>query len=468
MKLEFNNLICFSHFAMSKRCVFVSIGNDDEDLKLARACAQRLYDVLSHTRMFGGHSVCVDPILLLDKSNEEISQGIKKAVKLAKNRAADWLVIYYAGHSFLNKHREREIVKIKPQAAGRGMNLEKQVKQIVKAHINWAMQTTIFMDGCLVELSEEQRPDEAEDSDEDQLGDSKKLPRNEDFKLVCSCEKREGVKDGSLFVRAIERCAREYFHDQEDLIKHVKELARQLSFGRLCRDSERPDVPGYMVLTTTQVRRGLLEKFYFLPFAFDLQTEDALTLDPQREDKPGPEGLDIDEVVKILREIVKELETKQAAFEKPCCELEAILNSGSSLEGSLKCLKNPETPVRDGPRRQTPVLFEEEVRRAIVGGLHQLGKACRHGLCNKDELNLDLIVQNHVKWHKEVVKLQETESRSGRPNQDQFCDELEIPGRVYLVPGSLWIIFCWALQRSSKEVCNKSQILDRPAEAKWM
>ena len=104
----------------------------DEDgregmVTLACACAQRLDDVLKYTEMFSGHPVCGNPILLLDKSKEEIMEGIQKAVQLVKNHDASWSAIYYAGPSFWDKDTG-EIV-IQPKADGGEIRLEKQVKQ---------------------------------------------------------------------------------------------------------------------------------------------------------------------------------------------------------------------------------------------------------------------------------------------------------------------------------------------------
>ena len=71
-----------------KLCVVLLIGNDDEDLKLACPCARHLCHVVKHTKMFSGHPVCGDPILLLDKSEEEIMEGIRDAVQLVKENGA--------------------------------------------------------------------------------------------------------------------------------------------------------------------------------------------------------------------------------------------------------------------------------------------------------------------------------------------------------------------------------------------
>ena len=488
------------------RCVVVLIGyddvneqeDDDEDMeedgdkeedgdeddneeegkvKLARACAQRLYDVLSHTSMFSGHKVCGDPILVLNKSKEEIMEGIQKAVQLVKDYDACWLIIFYAGHSFWDIDTQ-EIV-IKPKACGRGIKLQKQVKLTVqKAELKRIIKTTIFVDSCL-ELWLEEAEDESED--DYQLGDSTNFLRNEDFQLLPSCRYGFKVRDGCLFARAIERCARESFDNQDVLIQYVQEFAWQLSCGRLCPWSKCPEKTKFLVLSQTERRKGLLEKFHFLPFALDLWTEDELDLDPQRKDKPGPEGSDIDEVVKILKSIVKEFETKQAAFEDPWCELEAIAHSGSSLKGFLKYLQRLEIPVRhrDDSSRPTLGLIPENVRGAIVEVLQEKVRP-EDDLENGDTDfqweglgNMRYLVQDIGEWYQKwqprdssetgtckflldeekkaysiVVKdldinnLQEPEMETVAGQINHLCEYFDIPGRVYLVPGSLWIIFC--------------------------
>ena len=42
----------------------------------------------------------------------------------------------------------------------------------------------------------------------------------------------------------------------------------------------------------------------------------------------------------------------------------------------------------------------------------------------------------------DVKKLEEKERKNVADRINQLCEDLGIPGRVYLVPGSLWIIFC--------------------------
>ena len=406
-------------------------------------------------------------------------QKMREAVQLVKDYDASWLIIYYAGHSFWDPDYE-EIV-IEPKAGGGGMKLEKQVKLTVrKAELKRIIKTTIFVDGCLV-FNEEEGQDEAEDEveHEAQLGDS--LPRNEDFECVCSCEFGESVRDGCLFARAIERCARESL-DQEGLIKHVQELARQLSFGRLCPSSKCLEVPDYMVLSTTQQAMGLFEQTHFLRFALDLYTEDELKLDLEEWIEPdGPDIYKIDKTVKQLQSIVKEFEAKQAAFEEPWCELEAIAHSESSLEGFLKYLQGLKISVRDRDDSSRPIhgLIPDNVRRAIVEALKEKVNPNPYiGDPDFQKTGLDLdylkyLVQDIGEWYKrwqprnppetgtcnflleeevkayslvvkglDVIKFEESERKTVADRINQLCEDLGIPGRVYLVPGSLWIIFC--------------------------
>ena len=486
-------------------CVVLLIGNDDvkedeeeddeeeekddnetqeeEDLvKIARACAQRLYDVLSHTRMFSGHQVCGDPILLLDKSQKEIMQGIQKAVQLVKDHNACWLIIYYAGHSFWDLSTE-EIV-ITPKAHGDGMMLERQVKLTVLEGLkDWkrkVIKTIIFADCCLDE-------GEYEAAEDDNQPDSQDFLKDEDFPLVRSGRYGFKVRDGCLFARAIERCARESFDTLDVLIQYVQEFAWQLSCGRLCPWSKCPDKPKFLVLTDSQRREGLLEKFHFLPFVLDLWTEDQLELDPQTVDRLDPEGSDIDEAVKILKSIVKELETKQAAFEKPWRELEATVKC-RSLNHFEEYRKTLEIPVRDVSELDAEnVWIPENVRRAIVEVLQKKvpqfdptdPKVGRNKNGDPDFQweglhNMRHFLQDIGRWYKkwepqasetgisflldeektdkkaysvvvkdlDVANLQESEMKEVAEEINRLCKDLGIPGRVYLVPGSLWIIFC--------------------------
>ena len=456
---------------------------EEDGVKIARACAQRLYDVLSHTRMFSGHQVCGDPILLLDKSKKEIMEGIQKAVQLVKDHDTCWLVIYYAGHSFCDLDTE-EIV-ITPKADGDGIWLKKQVKKTVREGFKdlkkKVIKTIIFVDSCLdwweYEAAEE----------DNQLGDSKSFLREEDFPLLPSCRYGFSVRDGCLFARAIERCARESFDTLDVLIQYVQEFAWQLSCGRLCPWSKCPEKTKFLVLSQTERRKGLLEQFHFLLFALDLWTEDQLELDPRTVERLDPEGSDIDEAVKILKSIVKELETKQAAFEKPWCELEAIVKC-YSLNHFEEYLKTLEIPVRDVSELDPEnVWIPENVRRAIVEVLQKkvpqfdltdpkVGRN-KHGDPDFQWEGLDTLrdlMQDIGKWYKkwepqasetgisflldeekkdkkaysvvvkdlDVTKLPESEMKEVAEEINRLCKDLGIPGRVYLVPGSLWIIFC--------------------------
>ena len=492
-------------------CVVLLIGNDDvkeekeedgddeeddnetqeeeDGVKIARACAQRLYDVLSHTSMFSGHQVCGDPILLLDKSKEEIMEGIQKAVQRVKDHDACWLVIYYAGHSFWDLSTE-EIV-ITPKAHGDGMMLERQVKLTVLEGLkDWkrkVIKTIIFADCCLDEGEYEAA------EDDNQPGDSQNFLKDEDFPLVRSGRYGFKVRDGCLFARAIERCARESFDTLDVLIQYVQEFAWQLSCGRLCPWSKCPEKTKFLVLSQTERRKGLLDKLHFLPFSFDLRTEDALELDPQRVDRLDPEGSDIDEAVKILKSIVKELETKQAAFEDPWCELEAIAHC-ESLEDFEEYLKTLEIPVRDVSELDPEnVWIPENVRRAIVEVLQKklpqfdptdpkvgrnkngdpdlqwqglgkmknlvldIGKWYKKWEPQASETGISFLLDEEKKDKKaysvvvkdlDVANLQESERNELADQINRLCKDLGIPGRVYLVPGSLWIIFCLNIELS--------------------
>ena len=496
-----HSLSFFLHFAMS--CVVVLIGNDDEEedahdddeededgdededadlerregkVNLACACARRLWHLLNRTRMFSGHPVCADPILLPNKGKEKIREGIREAVRLVKDKDAAWLIIYYAGHAFWDE-LYKEVV-IEPKARRHGMKLEKHVKLTVHQAELEFIKTTIFVDSCLVK---KKAKNEAED--DYQLRDSKNSLGNT-FLLVKSCELGESVRDGCLFARAIERCARVHL-DQRSLKEHVEELAWQLSFGRLCPTSKCIAEVNYMVLNEKQRRRGLFENTHFLRFALDLWTEDKLE----------PEDSDIDETLQILRRIATEFERKPAAFEESWHELEAIGHS-SSLEDFQKYLQRLETPVRDDSGRPMPVLIPENVRRAIVEVLQEkirdpkfqqesetnfgdlrylvqdIGKWYKRwegqkpkippedgypetGTCNflLDEEVKDLDVEGPLQqWpglayslvveDLDVNHLEESERKKVAEEINQLCEDFGIPGRVYLVPGSLWIVFC--------------------------
>ena len=469
---------------------------EEDGVKIARACAQRLYDVLSHTSMFSGHQVCGDdddlrePILLLDSSTEEIKEGIKKAVRLVKKCGADWLVIYYAGHAFCDLSTE-EIV-IEPKADGGEIRLEKQVKKTVREGFKdfkkKVIKTIIFADCCL-----DWREYEAAE-DDNQLEDSQDFLKNEDFELVRSGRYGFKVRDGCLFARAIERCARDESLDNLDvLIQYVQEFAWQLSCGRLCPLSKCPNKPKFLVLTDSQRREGLLEKFHFLPFALDLWTEDELELDPQTVDRLDPEGSDIDEAVKILKSIVKEFEAKRAAFEKPWCELEAIVKC-CSLNHFEEYLKTLEIPVRDVSELDPEnVWIPENVRRAIVEVLQKklpqfdptdptvgrnkngdpdfqwegldtlrklvldIGRWYKKWEPQASETGISFLLDEEKKDKKaysvvvkdlDVTKLPESEMKEVAEETNRLCKDLGIPGRVYLVPGSLWIIFCLNIELS--------------------
>ena len=476
----------YMHFAMSDKkrpCVVVLIGNDDEEVQLACACARRLYDVLNYTKKFSGHPVCGDgdlrePILLLDKCEEEIKKGIREAVQRVKAKGASWLIIYYAGHAFWDD--ESEEILIKPKLAdGDGIWLKKQVKKTVDDAELEYIKTTIFMDSC---LEEDCSLDAAEV--DNQLDQSKKLPGNK-FKVVQCCKAGDNIRDGWLFARAIERCAQKPLVDQLSLVSHVEELAWQLSFHRLCpRRSGMDGLEGINDMVLTEKQRKLFQKTHFLRFALDLWTEDKLELDPKK-DWLELEGSDIKETVKFLKRIAKEFETKRAAFEKPWCELEAIVKC-YSLNHFEEYLKKLEIPARDVSELDPEnALIPDNVRRAIVEVLQKKvpkvdpenPKFTENGDPGFDWEGLHTLrglMQDLVLWYKkwepqasetgisfildeekkdkkaysvvvkdlDVENLQESERNKLADQINRLCEDLEIPGRVYLVPGSLWIIFC--------------------------
>ena len=171
-------------------------------------------------------------------------------------------------------------------------------------------------------------------------------------------------------------------------------------------------------------------------------------------------------------------------------ELMAIGHS-SNLEDFLKYLQRLETPVRDGSGRPTPVLIPENVRGAIVEVLQE--KIRDPDFQRESETNfgdLRYLVQDIGKWYKrwegqkprippetgtcnflldeevkdldvegplqqwpglayslvvedlDVKNLEESERERVAANINQLCEDFGIPGRVYLMPGSLWIVFC--------------------------
>eukprot|EP00434_Breviolum_minutum_P041099 symbB.v1.2.036554.t1/scaffold5179.1/size30116/3 len=460
-------------------CVVVLIGNDDEDLELARACARHLYDVLNHTRMFSGRPVCGAPIFLPDKCDEEIMEGIQEAVQRVKENGASWLIIYYAGHAFWDD--ESKEILIKPKLAdGDGIWLKKQVKKTVEDAELEYIKTTIFMDSCLEEPLEQLDAAKGDN----QPGDSKKLAGNK-FEVVQCCKEGKNIRDGWLFARAIERCAQKPLVDQLSLVSHVEELAWQLSFHRLCpRRSGMDGLEGINDMVLTEKQRNLFQKTHFLRFALDLWTEDKLELDPKK-DWLELEGSDIKETVKFLKRIVKEFEAKRAAFEKPWCELEAIVKC-YSLNHFEEYLKKLEIPVRDVSELDPEnVLIPENVRRAIVEVLQEKvpkvdpenPKFTENGDPDFDWEGLHTLrglMQDLVLWYKkwepqasetgisflldeekkdkkaysvvvkdlDVENLQESERNELADEINRLCKDLGIPGQVYLVRGSLWIIFC--------------------------
>ena len=186
--------------------------------------------------------------------------------------------------------------------------------------------------------------------------------------------------------------------------------------------------------------------------------------------------------MKILKSIVKEFEAKRAAFEKPWCELEAIVKC-CSLEDFEKYLKTLEIPVRDVSELDPEnVWIPENVRRAIVEVLQkrlpqfdptdpQVGRNKNgdpdfqwEGLDNMRKLVQD-IGEWYKKWQPQssetgisflldeekkdkkayrvvvkdldVANLQESERNELADQINRLCKDLGIPGRVYLVPGSL-------------------------------
>ena len=467
-------------------CVVLLIGNNDQDLELACACAQRLYDVLKYTEMFSGHPVCGggdgdlrEPILLLDKSEDEIKKGIREAVQRVKAKGASWLIIYYAGHACWDKWTNE--IQITPKLAdGDGIWLKKQVKKAVHNEELEYIKTTIFMDSCLEEPLERLDAAEDEAKGDNQLGDSKKLAGN-NFEVVQCCKAGVEVRDGWLFARAIERCARARKNlKQRELKEHVEELACQLSFGRLCPWSCLEEIQEEDDMVFTEEQRTLFQKTHFVRFAMDLWTEGKLELDPKK-DWLELEGSDITNAFKFLQRVGEKFETKKAAFEKPWCELEAIVKC-RSLEDFDTHLEDLKIPVRDqdDSSRPTHGWIRENVREAIVEVLQEL-------IRDSDFQNwegfhtLRGLMQDFGKWYKEydgkepippetgtykffldkekkayslvvedldIINLQESKRKKVAEKINELCEDLRIPGRVYLVPGSLWIIFCLNIELS--------------------
>ena len=468
---------------MPKPCALLSIGNDDPNgqcpLHLARRCATWLSDVKQLGKSTP-RTVVGRPILKPDENVEAICRGITEAVERVWDNGATWLVIYYAGHSVVNPLGEcPDDILIHPVSAPVGdgetgpqanseldrsyLNLHKQTMQTVKEHKLEGLRTVIFLDSC--------QTSDLDAKDQSDMLEAPMLSNGFDgnwFRCLVPCRYLRGVRDGCLFARAIERCAQEDFPDMERFVEHVAELTFQLSFGRLCRfrDCADQEMVFNMVLTAKQKREGLFQqRCNFLCSALDLWTDWELESDTA----------DFTHTLQMLQQIATEFDRKQPLFaENECWELKLLWDTRarhSGLKNFLTCLQGLEDPVEESSERRflrKGDNIDEDVRRAIVEVLEEedLGHLKDDGL-----QKLVQLVESMEQWYTEFEGREAPSQPASHPSKTSkykflliedvkvnalpadaqkelattiklLCDDFEIDGRTYLVPGSLWVVFC--------------------------
>ena len=410
-----------------------------------------------------GARTCSDAVFaILDQSAEEIQNALLGAVEYMADHKVDHLFVYYAGHAVATDD-DPEWTVIEPTSSGAKLYLIPAVMKIVQQLGLKSVTVVLFIDACAFQT------DWNDDEDFDLQPDASNL-----FIPVRSGKFDEGVRDGCLFERALEHCLQHHFQDVHFFVACVQELARQLSFGRLCASGRcnlgaatLEPVLKEWPLTEAQRRERIFERSHFLRFACDLWTEEFL----ERDDS------EVRDAISFIREIADLFEARLAWFlEDPwrelevitlCTQLEIAPNAFQTLQARAEAAENHREPT---PRLETDVI-PEEVRRAVANALRGSfpGKI---NASSGEELpvleDVRCLLQDLSQWYEkyegssvdvtgagqrrcryalcvdglDINCLCEGDLKNIAACINQLCTDFEIRDRVYLAPGSLWLVFC--------------------------
>ena len=142
-----------------------------------------------------------------------------QAVLAAKELGISWLFLYYAGHAVAIYDDPYGTI-IEPQR-GQHIYLVPELTRILRNERQESVKARLFLDCCA-------RQSDPSDYD---------LQADEPLDTVVpmrSCRFGDALIDGCLCQRALEHCLRHEFQEIDIFCRCVGELARQLSFGRLC------------------------------------------------------------------------------------------------------------------------------------------------------------------------------------------------------------------------------------------
>ena len=274
-----------------------------------------------------------------------------------------------------------------------------------------------------------------------------------------SCRFDELVRDGCLFERALEHCLSHKFQDADTFVACVQELARQLSFGRLCKFEERmPDLLNQVFewpLGELRDKRMFEKQSHFMRFALDLWTGAFL-----QDDAP------ISDAIGWIRRIAHSYEAQLGRFRSdPWLELELIKDC-HDLPGAAVWLSNLR-PQEDGTQTATRSRLPQAIREAIVQTLMKLDNFPEQDagledlkvlLCNLEELygeglsvNVEAQQEPQGGRHQyslyvrdlKIERMPETGLKILTDQINHLCEEdFDFPVRAYVAPGSLWVIIC--------------------------
>ena len=398
-----------------------------------------------------------------DKTVEEIVEHLFQAATYMKDHHIKRLFLYYAGHALAGEDDPWWTV-IEPITGGGRRFLIAEVMRAVQETGLTRVRAVLFLDCCAFQTDEAledpgMRPDAASGNE---------------FLAVPASKYDQGVRDGCLFQRALEHCLRHSFQDLRFFIKCVQELAKQLSFGRLCNfGHDEPEELHHVVrqwpLSDSQREQGIFENTSFLRFALDIWTDNLLDPDDwQMVEDVLP--VNVDTAINLIRNIADLYEAKPQCWNNLWWELDIIQTCRTLKDVRKKLSEGFEDHRRPGELtfRVDVQRIPAEVRRAVVhslqkkfmrmGGevddailwdvrrllnfLGQLIETCE-STCEK--LEADPGQQHMYALYVrglDTSTLREEDMQSLRDEINDLCASLSINVRVYLARGSLWALLC--------------------------
>jgi len=428
-----------------------------------------------HDFVFGPEGLCSEVVKFLNVDRNEILDRLADTVEKMANVGISHLMIYYAGHAFARStSRSTRVVTTENRCFPLESSVQKAIQEVQARRRFGPCKVVYFVDAC-----QEFEHDEHWDSGESSMSEPEDLMQY----FVHSVQRGKPSVDNGLFATALAYCLTCRVQTLSTLFRNVRDLVSQLSFWRqipYTSDVENdiqlfPRLGGADIqwpLTERQRDLHLFQSTFFLNRYLAKLTSDNLV---KARGIPQDFLLRTEKTFRILREIAKVFEAKQHLFNS-WVELELLVACPcDDLERFCQELNNFERLPSLTETVPTPKSVPQEIRDCLVDALREQvrddydpqPKDCGERMRPTGTLIADVreLVYELMNWFKEcdgmpmetedgkkkwtyalvaeqaeVAPLPESELRAIAEFINEQSEVFSVPYRVFLAPGSLWII----------------------------